>query len=98
MVMSPLMPTLYYPKQRLQRLAEDASPVLAGGSINYATFLHEHRPCPPAHAALVGTVQQSCLNSLNVRKLSLAVREKSSPERGTRGHESWHRLCVLRKS
>jgi hypothetical protein len=31
-------------------------------------------------------VLQSCLNSLNVRKLSLAVRERKSPE--GRGHKS----------
>ena len=47
---------------------------------------HERRSRAPMHVALAETVLQSCLNSLNVRKLPLAVRERRSPE--GRGHKS----------
>src|SRR5262249_52386597 len=69
------------------------------GSISRATFFQAHWPRTPTHAALAGTVLQSSLNSLNVRKLPLAVRERGSPEgEGTREHDIWHRLCVCHMS
>jgi hypothetical protein len=62
-------------------------------------FFQAHLPRAPTPAALAETVLQSCLNSLNVRQLSLAVRERKLSEgEGTREHVNWHRLCVSLRS
>src|SRR5215467_4095726 len=98
MVMPPLMRTLYYSKQRLQRLAEDASPVAAGGSINHATL--SRAMASDSYSSLSGQGVAAALPVLSQceKAFSRSERKEKLRARGVREHSIWHRLCVSRRS
>jgi hypothetical protein len=60
--------------------------MLIAGSISHAIVLARAPVSGSSSCDMAGTVLQNCLNSLNVRKPSLAVRERKSQRE--RGYES----------
>src|SRR5215467_7190420 len=85
MVMPPLMRTLYYSKQRLQRLAEDASPVAAGGSINHATL--SRAMASDSYSSLSGQGVAAALPVLSQCEKAFSRSERKEKLRA-RGYES----------
>ena len=85
MVMSPLMPTLYYPKQRSQHLADDAFPSTGRREHKLCHFLARAPALPPC-SCCSGRDSAAELPQLSQCEKAFSRSERKEQPR-TEGHE-----------